>query len=105
MKSTMMVAALFAAACVAAPMTVQAASPAASSLKGMTDTQLYCSLFAWTAKCAPATATAKPAKTAMAKPAAVAVPAAKATPKLGIKTLACAKAEPGKAYLYTCSWH
>jgi len=104
-KSAMIVAALFAAVCVSAPMAVQAASTATGSLKGMTDTQLYCSLFSWTAKCAPAAAKAAPAKTAMVKPAAVAVPAAKGTTKLGIKTMACAKAAPGKGYLYTCSWH
>ena len=104
MKATMVVAALFAALCVSAPMTAEAASTATSPLKGMTDTQLYCSLFSWTAKCAPAKAAVKPAKTAMVKPAAVVAPAAKAA-KPGIKMLACAKAAPGKAYLYTCAWH
>lgn len=95
MKSVMIAAALCAALCASTPVAVQA--------KGMTDVQLYCTFFPWTAKCAPAKpAAAKPA----AKPAAVASvkPAASKPAPMGIKTMHCVKAAAGAGHLYSCTW-
>lgn len=102
MLKSVLVAAALGAAMLVAPVAAQAAT-ANTPLKGMSDVQLYCTFFSWTAKCAPAAAVAPkaaPAKVAAVKPAAVKPVAARA----GIKMLDCTKAAPGKAYLYSCSW-
>jgi len=98
-KSVMILAALCAALCVSVP---------AAQAKGMTDKEIYCTFMPMAKMCAPAAAKpamAKPAmaKPAMAKPAPKKVAAAKPAP-VGIKMLACVKAEPGKGHLYSCKW-
>jgi hypothetical protein len=94
-KSAMIVAALCAAL---------VSGPVAAQAKGMTDTELYCSIVPLTSKCAPA----KPAAAAVAAPAVAvakaATVAATTAAKIGIKTMSCTKAAAGAGHLYDCTW-
>lgn len=110
MKSIVIAAALVAAVGISAPVTAQA-----KALSSLTDTQIYCSLFPYTAKCAaakpaptakkaPKLAVAKkPVKLVAKKPAATLVATTKPV-AVAFKTLHCVKAAPKAGHLYDCTW-
>jgi hypothetical protein len=110
-KSAMILAALCAALSLSAPLAAQAATtamtPAKTPAKGMSDVEMYCKFFPWTAKCAsttPAKAAVMPVKQmAMAKPAAPMAPMAKPA-HMGMKMMTCVKAAPGQGHLFSCTW-
>jgi hypothetical protein len=105
-KSFVIAAALVAAFGISMPVAAEA-----KALTNLTDTQVYCSLFPYTAKCAaakPASTKKGPAVAVAKKPAVKLVaakkPAAKPALKVAIKTLHCVKAAPKAGHLYECSW-
>ncbi|HVW93048.1 MAG TPA: hypothetical protein VHB74_10625 [Devosia sp.] len=102
MKSIVIAAALVAAFGISAPVTVEA-----KALSSLTDTQIYCSIFPYAAKCAaakPAATAKKPVAKLAAKPGVKLVAAAKPAVKVAFKTLHCVKAAPKAGHLYDCTW-
>jgi len=110
-KSIVIAAALVAAFGISAPATVEA-----KALSSLTDTQIYCSIFPYAAKCAAAkpaataktapklAAAKKPVAKLAAKPGVKLVAAAKPAVKVAFKTLHCVKAAPKAGHLYDCTW-